>query len=399
MNTEDLIYLCRTVGDLSGIPVRVYRGEELLYFHSATGLPRDPVRLYQGELLDIREPVGYLITKQLDNYGVVNAGKVKIIVGPTRQVNSTDQELRELAFQVDVPGQELPAFLAAMKAIVRMPLESVLQMLCTVNFALTGQRLALSEIQITQQDQESLRLLRERQKAEASLQEGEASSQAVHNTLAVEETLMELIRRGDTVALREWLAEAPAVRGGTLAADQLRQRKNTFIVTAALASRAAIRGGMDPDEALSLSDRYIQNCELLAWPDQIANLQYHMVLEFAERVESVRQYPTKLAAAVAGYIQRHLSKPITAEAMAEELFMSRPYLSRRFKQDTGESLSAFVLRTKTEEAKRLLRYTDKPIGAISDYLGFSSHGHFVRVFKRIAGVTPGEYRSKGSKAG
>ena len=100
--------------------------------------------------------------------------------------------------------------------------------------------------------------------------------QAVHNTLALEQTIVNIVRKGDTAALREWVKNAPAVRGGVLSADGLRQMKNTFIVTATLISRAAIRGGMDINDALSLSDAYIQKCELLNSIDRIINLQYHM---------------------------------------------------------------------------------------------------------------------------
>ncbi len=56
------------------------------------------------------------------------------------------------------------------------------------------------------------------------------------------------------------------------------------------------------------------------------------------------------------------------------------------------TLSDFILNEKTEEAKRLLRYSDKSVAAISAYLGFSSSGHFSRVFKKYAGITPNEYR-------
>ena len=49
---------------------------------------------------------------------------------------------------------------------------------------------------------------------------------------------------------------------------------------------------------------------------------------------------------------------------------------------------------KAEEAKRLLRYTDRPVSAIAVYLGFSSQGHFSKVFREITGMTPGEYREK-----
>ena len=121
-----------------------------------------------------------------------------------------------------------------------------------------------------------------------------------------------------------------------------------------------------------------------------------MILEFTQRVERIRigKQPSKLVTDVANYIQNHLSEPITAEDIAKELYLSRPYLSRKFIAETGESLTDFILKEKISEAKRLLRYSDKSLTAIGNFLGFSSQGHFSRVFKRYTGLTPGEYRAK-----
>jgi AraC-like DNA-binding protein len=49
---------------------------------------------------------------------------------------------------------------------------------------------------------------------------------------------------------------------------------------------------------------------------------------------------------------------------------------------------------KTDEAKRLLHYTDKSVATIGLYLGFSSQSHFFRVFKKYCGMSPKEYRKK-----
>lgn len=57
--------------------------------------------------------------------------------------------------------------------------------------------------------------------------------------------------------------------------------------------------------------------------------------------------------------------------------LNRSYLSRKFKEETKETLTNFILKEKTEEAKRLLRYSDKSLTAISSYLGFSSASHSV----------------------
>ena len=74
--------------------------------------------------------------------------------------------------------------------------------------------------------------------------------------------------------------------------------------------------------------------------------------------------------------------------------MSRPSLSKKFKEDPGENIADFILKEKTEEAKRLLRYSDKSLTAIGSYLGFSSASHFSRVFKVCVGSTRSEYRDK-----
>ena len=215
-------------------------------------------------------------------------------------------------------------------------------------------------------------------------------------TLSFEQTLMSMVRRGDTAALSEWAKHAPPIRGDIIAFDQLRQMKNMFIVSVTLASRAAIRGGMDADDALMLSDRYIQRCELMNTAEEITNLQFHMISDYTARVErlNIGSDPSQLIAAVSNYIQHHISESVTTEAIAQSLYISRTHLSARFHKETGMTLSDFILKEKTEEAKSLLRYTYKSLAAISAYLGFSSQSHFSRTFRKYAGVTPGEYRAK-----
>lgn len=395
MKNIDLQYLCTVIGNLAGVPIRYYQGEDLVFYHSLVRLPKDPMEVYRQDIWNIKTNVGYFVTGHFNYYGIVNSGDVKLIIGPTRQTENTTQELRELAFRADVPVEETDDFVNAMKSIIRIPLESIMQMLCTMNYVLNGEKLSLHDIAIFDSQQDELRSLIAQQ-APVSYSPETGHTPNVHNTFELEQTIMNIVRKGDTAALREWLKAAPAVNGGILATEQLRQLKNTFIVTATLASRAAIRGGMDIDDAFSLSDSFIQKCELMNAPDQIINLQYHMVLEFTQRVERIRmgKRSSKLTIDVANYIQHHLSEPITVEDIAKELYLSRPYLSRKFIEETGMSLTDFILKEKTEEAKRLLRYTDKSLTAISNYLGFSSQSHFSRVFKKYASCTPGEYRDK-----
>ncbi len=354
--------------------------------------------LCRDEIFAVADHVGYFVTPEFHYYGIVNSGNIKIVAGPTRQIAETDQELRELAFRLDLSGDDADALINGMRGIVRMPMESILQMLCTVNYVLCGEKLKLSDISIREDEQAELVLYREKMRASENFGTVSQDTQppTEHNTYDIEQLLLHMIRKGDSAALRDWIANAPAVRGGVVAGEPLRQRKNLFIVTATLASRAAIRGGMAVNDAFTISDSYIRQCELLSGAGQINNLQYRMLLDYTERVESLRRgkSPTKLALEVANYVRHHLSDAIKAEDIAKALYMSRPYLSKKFKEDTGEKITDFILKEKTEEAKRLLRYSDKSPTAIGSYLGFSSASHFSRVFKAYAGISPREYREK-----
>lgn len=398
MECVDLQYLCTTIGNLAGIPIRIFEGGVQTFYYSVVYLPKDPMVLCRDAVFAITSHVGYCVTPQFHYYGVVNSGRTKIVVGPTRQVMESEQELRELAFRLDLSGEDADAMISGVRSIVRMPAESVLQMLCTMNYVLNEEKLKLKDISIHEQDQAELIIRQERQQAQEKLSSASERLQppTEHNTYDIEQLLLRMIRKGDTAALREWFAAAPAIRGGVVAGEPLRQRKNIFIVTVTLASRAAIQGGMQVDDAFTLSDSYIQQCELLSAPEPITNLQYRMLLDYTERVERLRRgkAPSRLAVDVANYVQHHLSDAIKTEDIAGALYMSRPYLSKKFREDTGETIAGFILKEKTEEAKRLLRYSDKSLTAIGSYLGFSSASHFSRVFKTYVGCTPREYREK-----
>ena len=392
MEKVDVRYLCTTIGSLSGIPIRIFEGETQVFFYAMVYLPKDPMALWRKEIFAIADHVGYYVTPQFHYYGVVNAGDTKLVVGPTRQIGENERELRELAFRLNLSGEEAEALIAGVRGIVRMPVESVLQMLCTINYVFNHERLELKDLRIYEQEQTALISRQVRQQAQNKLD----PPQLEHNTYDLEQRLLRMVRKGDTAALRQWLDRAPAVRSGVVAGEPLRQRKNLFIVTVTLVSRAAIQGGMQVEDAFTLSDSYIQQCELTASPERIANLQYRMLLDYAERVERLHRgaVSSRLTADVANYVQHHLSDAIKTEQIARALYVSRPYLSKKFRESTGETLTDFILKEKTEEAKRLLRYSDKSLTAIGSYLGFSSPSHFSRIFRKYAGSSPHEYRER-----
>ncbi len=398
MENVDLEYLCRVIGNLAGIPVRIYQKRTLQYFYSVVEFPEDPIKPYTEKVFTIDKNVGYFTTPYFNYYGVVRSKDNTVVIGPSRQTNMSEKDLRALAFACEVELSRKDAFLSAMKSLVQMPLGSILQILCTMNYVMNGEKLSLEDVAIYDFEQSNLENVLENERLDKRYENVmEETPHTVHNTLALEQTLMQIIAKGDVGALYEWFSRAPSVQGGIIANDSLRQLKNTFIVTATLSSRAAIKGGMDAEDALSLSDNYIKKCELLYSVEQIVNLQYHMVLEYTRGVERVRmnKNPSKLLIKITHYVQHHLSQPLNVEDLAKNMFTSRTHLAAKFKEETGMTLTDFILQEKMEEAKRLLKYSDKPLSLIAEYLGFSSQSHFTRTFKKYVNTTPKAYRTSG----
>ena len=395
MEGIDLEYLCRVIGNLAGIPVRIYRDKELSFFYSVVDFPADPIAPYLDNVFTITEHIGYFTTPFFNYYGIVRTDRHTIVIGPSRRTPMTNHDLRKLAFTCNLDFAQVEAFSAAMRSLVQMPLGSLVQILCTMNYVLNGEKRSLEDVTIYDFEQVELETLIQNERFDKHYEKQiEYEPREAHNTLTLEQSLMQMIEKGDVGALCEWLSHAPSVRGGVIANDALRQLKNTFIVTATLASRAAIKGGMEAEDALSLSDDYIRKCELMGGVDSIVNLQYHMVLDYTRRVERVRlgKNPSKLLMQVTNYVQHNLSRPVDVDDLAKTLFISRTHLASRFKQETGMTLTDFILAEKVEEAKRLLRYSDKSLTLIANYLGFSSQSHFTRIFKKYSGQTPREYR-------
>ena len=391
----DLHYICETMGNLSGIPVRLYEEKQEIFFYSMVNLPKDPMIIYKDEILAIEEPVSYFVTKHFGYYGIFNVENKKIIVGPTRFIPNSQQELYDIAFLANVTPEDMSAFLSGMKGIVGLSLERLLQMLCLLQYLITGQKTDISQLIIHDSKQEDMKRHMVAEQIEPSLKNSIFSMNA-DNTYLTENLLMDMVATGDIVSLNEWMKKPTTAQHSPYAADPIRQLKNTLITTTTLASRNAIKGGLEYTESIKLANDFIYKAELLQSPEEIINLQYHVIKTFTEKVSILKygKVESKLLMDVANYIQQNLSSSITVEDIAKSLYLSRPYLSKKFKNDTGISVTEFIHRQKIEEAKRLLKYTDKSLLSISIYLSFSSQSHFTNMFKKMTGQLPKDYREQ-----
>jgi AraC family transcriptional regulator len=78
--------------------------------------------------------------------------------------------------------------------------------------------------------------------------------------------------------------------------------------------------------------------------------------------------------------------------MAEAVDLSPAHFSRMFHKSTGETPHQFVLRNRIEHAKEMLREAEARVLDVAIACGFKTQQHFARVFRRICGASPTEYR-------
>ncbi len=106
----------------------------------------------------------------------------------------------------------------------------------------------------------------------------------------------------------------------------------------------------------------------------------------------------KLIRKIYSYMEEHYQdKDLDLSTASSMLSLSPGYISRLLKQHTGHSFSEFTNRFRVLEAIRLLRDEEKLMYEIADETGYTSQHYFSRIFRRITGLTPAEYRKSRGK--
>lgn len=95
---------------------------------------------------------------------------------------------------------------------------------------------------------------------------------------------------------------------------------------------------------------------------------------------------------VKAYMDAHYREKISLETMAEKFFVNKSYLARLFKRQYGVTLNTYLQQVRITQAKKMLRFTDMQVEEIGLECGIGDLAYFSRIFKKIEGVSPREYR-------
>ncbi len=97
------------------------------------------------------------------------------------------------------------------------------------------------------------------------------------------------------------------------------------------------------------------------------------------------------------FIEEHFSEKITVDQLADQFGIGRRSFERRFKKSTGNTAVEYMQRVKMEAAKKQLEIGRKTVNEVMYEVGYTDTKAFRDVFKKIAGMSPVEYRNKYNK--
>lgn len=185
-------------------------------------------------------------------------------------------------------------------------------------------------------------------------------------------------------------------RNGILSKNPLQNTRYHFVIFTALITRLCVDSGLPREAAYTLSDFYINKMDICQSIPDILHIQGELLLDFTgrmARLEKERIYSLPILRAI-DYINNHLQEALTLDSLANFLRLNAAYLSHLFKKETNRSIKEYIMHKKIQAAKNMLLYSEMSYSYIAEYFNFSSQSHFISCFKKVTGLTPGQYRQK-----
>ncbi len=221
------------------------------------------------------------------------------------------------------------------------------------------------------------------------------SARPENHTIAEETVMTDAIRRGDTDFISKTVSSG-ALDYPHVIPDNFKNEEYMAVAGITIACRAAISGGVGSKDSLALSDDYLRRLASSRDALSCVRLRNEAAMAFTRLVaenaepDNANRYVRRAKQ----YVRENINEPVTLSDIAADLHVNASYLSRVFKDDQGCTLTEYIQRKKTDQAKNILIWSDESVTNISDMLGFTSPSYFAKVFRRIVGCSPAEYRAE-----
>lgn len=221
-----------------------------------------------------------------------------------------------------------------------------------------------------------------------------ASIKELEDRYAMENRMLGYIAHGDWQGLEKMLERQPLPAIKQRFPDSLRSRKNEKIILNTLCRKAAEAGHVHPVYLDEISCRFALKIENAGSLKQLDSLEKEMLRKYCFLVQShsLKNYSPPIRKVI-NQISFDVGADLSLRALAADNAMNPSYLSSLFKKETGMTLTAFVNQKRVDHAIYLLNSSPFSIQDIARMCGIDDVNYFTKLFKRMQGKTPSEYRN------
>lgn len=142
--------------------------------------------------------------------------------------------------------------------------------------------------------------------------------------------------------------------------------------------------------ALAGSDDYVRDMQIYGGLVELLTLL--MKESWQSGAAHVTQGKKQNLQEIKEYLDTHFTEKITLDVLSERFYINKFYLTRVFKEQFGQTVTGYLVQLRITQAKRMLRFTDHTIESIALDCGLNDANYFSRLFKKVEGITPGEFR-------
>ncbi len=210
-----------------------------------------------------------------------------------------------------------------------------------------------------------------------------------------ENLLMKAISRGDRSSGLDNLSKLINMKLIPRSKDPIRNRKNQAIILNTLCRKAAEQSSIHPVYLDEISTKFAIEIEKLSSINSIDDLVYEMIKKYCLLVQnhSLKDYSTLIQNTL-NYINLNMSKPISLKSIATQFSVNPNYLSTLFKKEVKMTLTEYINKQRVSIAVKMLNTKDMQIQDIAWYVGINDVNYFTKLFKKIIGYTPTEYKKQ-----
>ncbi|SMG55700.1 response regulator [Paenibacillus aquistagni] len=94
------------------------------------------------------------------------------------------------------------------------------------------------------------------------------------------------------------------------------------------------------------------------------------------------------------YVNQHFTEDISIQSLSQQFYTNPSYISQLFKKELGETFTAYTARLRMTYACELLGSTDLMVGEIAERSGYMDYFYFTKMFKKLMGKTPSQFRTE-----